>query len=63
MFKTNHTPKDDTGYTTLLAAMFILIATAIFSSAPAKANNIVAAESVVHVVFVEAIVVTATRLK
>ena len=60
MFTSNLTNKDDTGYTALLAAMFILIIAAIFSSAPAKANNIVATDATVQV---EAIVVTATRLK
>ena len=58
MFTSNLTNKDDTGYTALLAAMFILIIAAIFSSAPAKANNVPAADTMV-----ETIVVTATRLK
>lgn len=65
--------KDNTGYTTLLAAMLVMIAAATFSSMPAAAKA--AAETAAKSVAVstrdsratdtnvETIVVTATRLK
>ncbi len=65
--------KDETGYTTLLAAMLVMIAAATFSSMPAVAK--VSADAPVKSVAasrvdsrstdanVETIVVTATRLK
>ena len=71
MTYTNPINKDDAGYTTLLASLFVMIVAAVFSSTPVTANattTLVAAPSQIVVATGQAaradtIVVTATRLK
>ncbi len=60
MTHTNPIDKDDVGYTTLLAALFVMIVAVVFSSTPVNAK---VAGSPAPSVAADTIVVTATRLK
>ncbi len=73
MTHTNPINKDDAGYTTLLASLFVMIVAAVFSSTAVNAkvaaplatthSKIVVAGSPATSVAADTIVVTATRLK